>query len=271
MRDRSAIGSFRLGPFRVGMNELMIQNCIGEAVDERLIHGNPFRNQRVIGRGQLIHPPFPLHGRVPAQYTIATYPVVCLMSDVQRVEQELLDAIEQSVEIRGYAGGRASLEESMPYARFEAGEKRELSEKEALVEAGRPRRPTRSRRKNGESESADTNVEILDVAAQCFMEMGFQGTSIDDVARRLGATKGRIYHYYRSKTDLFFDVHREGMRRLNNAVHAAMQKDATGRETLHAMLEAHALTMLQNIAYLAVVVQGVHMHRLGATTLVQRQ
>jgi len=159
----------------------------------------------------------------------------------------------------------------MPNARFEAGDKRELSEKEALVEAGRPRRPTRSRRKNGESESADTNVEILDVAAQCFMEMGFQGTSIDDVARRLGATKGRIYHYYRSKTDLFFDVHREGMRRLNNAVHAAMQKDATGRETLHAMLEAHALTMLQNIAYLAVVVQGVHMHRLGATTLVQRQ
>lgn len=159
----------------------------------------------------------------------------------------------------------------MPNARFEAGDERELSEKEALVEAGRPRRPTRSRRKNGESESADTNVEILDVAAQCFMEMGFQGTSIDDVARRLGATKGRIYHYYRSKTDLFFDVHREGMRRLNTAVNAAMQKDATGRETLHAMLEAHALTMLQNIAYLAVVVQGVHMHRLGATTLVQRQ
>lgn len=159
----------------------------------------------------------------------------------------------------------------MPNARFEAGDERELSEKEALVEAGRPRRPTRSRRKNGESESVDTNVEILDVAAQCFMEMGFQGTSIDDVARRLGATKGRIYHYYRSKTDLFFDVHREGMRRLNTAVNAAMQKDATGRETLHAMLEAHALTMLQNIAYLAVVVQGVHMHRLGATTLVQRQ
>jgi AcrR family transcriptional regulator len=103
------------------------------------------------------------------------------------------------------------------------------------------------------------------------MEMGFQGTSIDDVARRLGATKGRIYHYYASKTDLFFDVHREGMRRLNEAVNAVMDNDGNGRETLRAMLEAHALTMLQNIAYLAVVVQGVHMHRLGATTLAQRQ
>lgn len=159
----------------------------------------------------------------------------------------------------------------MAISRLEAGDKRELSEAEALVEAGRPRRPTRARRNKADGETVDNNIDILDVAAQCFMEMGFQGASIDDVARRLGATKGRIYHYYRSKTDLFFDVHREGMRRLNEAVHAAMQTGSTGRATLNAMLEAHALTMLQNIAYLAVVVQGVHMHRLGATTLAQRQ
>lgn len=159
----------------------------------------------------------------------------------------------------------------MPNARIEEGGKGGLRDEEALVEAGRPRRPIRARRKNVDGESADNNVDILDVAAQCFMEMGFQGTSIDDVARRLGATKGRIYHYYRSKTDLFFDVHREGMHRLNEAVCAAMETGGTGRETLRAMLEAHAITMLQNIAYLAVVVQGVHMHRLGATTLSQRQ
>jgi len=137
----------------------------------------------------------------------------------------------------------------------------------ALVSAVRPRRSTRTR---SESDAHDTNIQILDGAAQCFMEMGFQGTSIDDVARRLNATKGLIYHYYASKTDLFFDVHREGMRRLNEAVEAAASGGGNGRETLQAMLEAHALTMLQNIAYLAVVVQGVHMHRLGATTLAQR-
>lgn len=138
----------------------------------------------------------------------------------------------------------------------------------ALVEAARPRRPARGRK----AEVEGSNAEILDCAALCFMEMGFQGTSIDDVARRLGATKGRIYHYYASKTDLFFDVHREGMRRLSEAVAAAAAsgQGQSGRDTLLAMLEAHALTMLRNIAYLAVVVQGVHMHRLGATTPAQR-
>lgn len=144
---------------------------------------------------------------------------------------------------------------------------RSAGDEAALVSAGRPRRSTRTR---NESDAHDTNIEILDGAAQCFMEMGFQGTSIDDVARRLNATKGLIYHYYASKTDLFFDVHREGMRRLNAAVETAAGRGENGRDTLQAMLEAHALTMLQNIAYLAVVVQGVHMHRISATTLAQR-
>ena len=114
------------------------------------------------------------------------------------------------------------------------------------------------------------NADILETAAQCFMEQGFSATSIDDVARRLGATKGRIYHYYSSKTDLFFDVHREGMERLFKAVEPAMQIPGTGIDRLRAMLTAHALTMMKNVAFEAVVVQGVHMHRMAATTPGQR-
>ena len=33
---------------------------------------------------------------------------------------------------------------------------------------------------------------ILDAAALCFMERGFNATSIDDIARRLSATKGTV-------------------------------------------------------------------------------
>lgn len=120
-------------------------------------------------------------------------------------------------------------------------------------------------------EPVESVVEILDCAAQCFMETGFQGTSIDDVARRLGATKGRIYYYYPSKANLFFDVHREGMHRLMQAVGAVMLPGRDAAQTLQAMIGAHALTMMRNIAYEAVVVQGVHMHRLGATTPEQRR
>lgn len=115
------------------------------------------------------------------------------------------------------------------------------------------------------------NADILEAAAACFMEQGFSATSIDDVARRLGATKGRIYHYYSSKTDLFFDVHREGMDRLFAAVEAAAAMPGAAGARLSRMLEAHALASMENHTFIAVVVQGVHMHRMAATTPAQRR
>ena len=115
------------------------------------------------------------------------------------------------------------------------------------------------------------NVVILETAAQCFMEQGFSTTSLDDVARRMGSTKGRIYHYYSSKTDLFFDVHREGMERLFKAVEPVMTLNGSGLYRLEEMLTAHALAMMNNVAFEAVVVQGVHMHKLAATTPDQRR
>jgi AcrR family transcriptional regulator len=113
--------------------------------------------------------------------------------------------------------------------------------------------------------------EILHVAAECFMEQGFHATSIDDVARRLGATKGRIYHHYPSKIELFFDVHRAGMELLFSAVEPASQIDGDGITVLAAMLEAHAMAVLEHHTFESVVAQGVQMHRFGATTPAQRE
>jgi len=112
--------------------------------------------------------------------------------------------------------------------------------------------------------------EILLAAADCFMEQGFHATSIDDVARRLKATKGRIYHYYPSKIDLFFDVHREGMNLLFAAVEPASTTPGDGLTVLATMLRAHALAMFEHHSYETVVVQGVQLHRFGAMTSAQR-
>ncbi|WP_227870774.1 TetR/AcrR family transcriptional regulator [Orrella marina] len=116
--------------------------------------------------------------------------------------------------------------------------------------------------------------KILDTAAQCFMRQGYHATSIDDIARALGSTKGRVYHHFASKIDLFFAVHREGMKRLFDAVVPVVQKEDTGQstlETLEAMLQAHALALLEHHTYESVVVQGVHLHRFGAMTPEERQ
>ena len=112
--------------------------------------------------------------------------------------------------------------------------------------------------------------EILDAAAECFMEQGFHATSIDAVARRMGATKGRVYHHYQSKVDLFFDVHRLGMDLLFEAVEPACAAAGLPIEVLEAMMKAHALALFEHHAYESVVVQGVQLHRFGALTPRQR-
>lgn len=114
-------------------------------------------------------------------------------------------------------------------------------------------------------------AEIIEMAALCFMERGYHATSVDEVADRLGCTKGRIYHYYASKTDLFFDVHREGMKKLFAAIEPAMKTKGDGLTVLHAMLMAHAKAMLEHHTFENVVAQGVQIHRFDATTEDQRQ
>jgi AcrR family transcriptional regulator len=45
--------------------------------------------------------------------------------------------------------------------------------------------------------------EILDAAAEIFGERGYQGTSMDEIAGRVGVSKPLVYQYYGSKDGLF--------------------------------------------------------------------
>ena len=112
--------------------------------------------------------------------------------------------------------------------------------------------------------------KILDTAAKCFMQQGYHATSIDVIARELGATKGRVYHHFASKIQLFFEVHREGMRRLFDAVLPATQAKGSALDVLERMLHAHALALFEYHTYESVVVQGVHLHRFGSMTPSER-
>lgn len=55
-----------------------------------------------------------------------------------------------------------------------------------------------------QSERRTSTIEaLLDAARQTFVEDGFDATSVDDVARRVGLSKGAVYHHYPSKLGLF--------------------------------------------------------------------
>ena len=45
--------------------------------------------------------------------------------------------------------------------------------------------------------------EIIEAATACFIEAGYGGTKLEDVARKAGIAKGTVYLYFDTKQDLF--------------------------------------------------------------------
>src|SRR3546814_16351358 len=72
------------------------------------------------------------------------------------------------------------------------------------------------------------------------MERGCAATTLDDLAALLGNTKGQIYHYYRSKLDLYFDVAVGALYMINESFGEPVEGDGTRainwlRQAVHAI------------------------------------
>jgi AcrR family transcriptional regulator len=120
------------------------------------------------------------------------------------------------------------------------------------------------------SNGKESRDEILRAAAGLFMEFGYAATSVDAVAERLGATKGRIYHHYRSKADLFFDVQVTAMKRLNEEIEPLARGSGNAVERIAAMALRHTQILLTDMPMQKVAVQGLERHLLGASASTKR-
>ncbi|MBX3530059.1 MAG: TetR/AcrR family transcriptional regulator [Rhizobiaceae bacterium] len=116
----------------------------------------------------------------------------------------------------------------------------------------------------------NSRADILAAAARCFMDRGYAQTSIDDVARSLGATKGRIYHHFPSKGELFAEVFRAGMDMNFAAVKPLSDLPGPALPRWRRMAMVHVLQMMVTKPFQRAVWIGVEMHLAGATTPEQR-
>ena len=109
-----------------------------------------------------------------------------------------------------------------------------------------------------------SRMEIMRGAAECFEARGFAATSLDEVAARITSTKGRIYHHYGSKAELFFDVFRTGMAMNFAAIEPLLAADMRAIDKLAAMLRAHTLSVIATKPFQSVVWEGMDMLRQAA-------
>lgn len=94
-------------------------------------------------------------------------------------------------------------------------------------------------RNAGESWSFHRSLEhdqrqdfILKAAAKCFNEKGISGTTLKDVARRLGLTDAALYHYVRNKEDLVYRCYLKALDIGEFALDRAMTADVCSLDRL---------------------------------------
>src|SRR5260370_12936535 len=77
---------------------------------------------------------------------------------------------------------------------------------------------------------------ILQVAEEVLSEKGYQETSIDEIAARVGIAKGTVYLHFPSKEDLVVTIFARNMQTLLEGVDGIIASPPTSRAKLEALL-----------------------------------
>jgi AcrR family transcriptional regulator len=92
----------------------------------------------------------------------------------------------------------------------------------------------------------DRRDQILEAANECFSQLGIQRTSVQDVARMAGVSRGTIYRYFDDRNILIDAAIEFGAQKFYREVAAAMARKTTLAEQVGAMAETHAEILLEH-------------------------
>lgn len=99
--------------------------------------------------------------------------------------------------------------------------------------AAASRQPSLKERQRNEREQL-----ILQAANELLLECGYHDTAIDDIAARVGISKGTIYQHFSSKEEIVAALFQRGMRKALETLETIFASEGTPREKLDAVIRA---------------------------------
>jgi AcrR family transcriptional regulator len=93
----------------------------------------------------------------------------------------------------------------------------------------------------------DRREQILQTAQKLFADKGFRGTSLHDVAERLGIRQQAVYHYFRSKEELLYELIDRAGQAIVTSAQPTMDADAPPADKLAEIVRNHVRQLLNNI------------------------
>lgn len=103
----------------------------------------------------------------------------------------------------------------------------------------------------------EVRTALLECAAEAFTARGYSATTLAYVADLMGASKGQIYYYYRSKNDLYLDVAVGAHYMLNQAtMRAEKNGDQSPKSRLSRIAYAHTMTIFEKYPFMRVSLEA---------------
>ncbi len=101
--------------------------------------------------------------------------------------------------------------------------------------------------------SAEGRQRILDVAAGLFLERGYAGTSLREIAAAVGMKAGSLYYHFASKEDVLLAILTRGIDVMVTAFEEAQRATATAapRDRIAAHVRAHLGALFEHGPYTA--------------------
>lgn len=111
---------------------------------------------------------------------------------------------------------------------------------------------------------------LLREAAATFNRSGFHGTSLEEIAKKLGVTKAALYTYVSSKQDLLFYCHASAMDTATDCLNEVKAMDLSGLKKLTTLLQKYLALMLGENTYVILLEEGA-MKPLHVREIVKRR
>lgn len=95
-------------------------------------------------------------------------------------------------------------------------------------------------------------TRILAAAADLFYENGYENTTLDAVAERLGVSKPFIYAHFNSKSELLAEICSRGIASSLEALDDALSMEASPGKKLEALSRGFVTAVLESQTYIAI-------------------
>lgn len=87
--------------------------------------------------------------------------------------------------------------------------------------------------------ASERRAQLLDVARRVFGKSGFNGVSMDDVAKEAGVTKPILYDHFPSKKELYLALLDADLAALHDSVKQALDSPTGNRERIRGSFQAY--------------------------------